>query len=679
MAIEPDFIGVIGDSLTRQNGLGESEIANLLVAEGWQFSQIRVSGIIGRTIVDGSNTPTTEETWADWIADGFDPRVVVLNLGANQHNQTETQWETAFDQLLTTIGSLASREIYIFNLAFADPNHANTARFHTWLATYAATNSFHVIDWWQLQQDRVAIPLPIDWKPDDASGRHMLNTADGYGLPNNLLAATVAAEAPSTPPPPETRAPVVFFERFPTGTAGSTILVGETAFNLFSGTSTAHVRSTDTPYGRGFSAHTTTLSTNFRRMEHTSGSYAQGCVAVAAKLTSLPTGGGSSMPMTRNQGATPASGLRIDSSAFARLQDNTLLDASSDPITCPVGAWYMLEARWRADTDLHQMRVWDIATRTILWTSAELALTAFTTIEDVFFGHQSAAGVWEYRQTYMAVSDQYEWIGLFEQWTDVTIQLPIDFVVEAHLVPLAETTSLDGTLPALGGSFTVAAESVASLAGELPVLQGNLTLDSAAEVTLTGNLATLSGTFDAVAAAETELTGQLPGMTGQLALSLTTEITLTGQLPSLSGSATLSSDTDITLAGTLPAITASFELDTGATGLLLDGQLPTLTGVFASTSRSETELIGTLSALAGSLAIGGDSTVTLDSVLPVIQGGFTITVAADVALTLGGVLSVLDGNFEIDSGDRPVAPGRPIHGFATSRPIMELADPRPLK
>lgn len=445
MAIGPDFIGVIGDSLTRQNGLGESEITNLLVAKGWAASQVRVSGVVSRTIVDGTATPTTEQTWADWVADGFDPRVVVLNLGANNHNQTESQWATAFDQLLAAIGSLASREVYVFNLAFADPDHANTARFHTWLATYAVTNSLNVIDWWQFCQDRDAASLPIDWKPDDASGRHMLNSANGYTLANTLLANTVEPEAPTTPPPAEDRAAVVFSESFATGTAGSTILVAETAFNSpFSGTSPAHVRSTDTPYGRGFSAHTITSSTSFRRMDHTSGSYPEGCALAYVKLTSLPTGAGSSMVMTRNQGATPASGLRIDSSAFARLQDNTLQDATSSPTTCPTGAWYAIEARWRADTDVHQMRVWDVATRTVLWTSAEVALTAFTTIEDVFFGHNSAAGVWEYRFTYAEVSNEYKWIGLVEQWADATVAVPVDFVAEAHLVAAASDHVLEG-------------------------------------------------------------------------------------------------------------------------------------------------------------------------------------------------------------------------------------------
>lgn len=660
MAINPDYIGVIGDSLTRQNGLGEGDISALLQGKGWTGPQTRVSAVNGRTIVDGSNTPTTEQTWNDWIADDFDPRVVVLNLGANNHNAGEAAWEADFDQLLATIGDLANREIYIFNLAFADPDHANTASFHTWLATYAATNGYNVIDWWQLQQDRVAATLPIDWKPDDATGRHMLNTANGYDLPNNLLADTVEAEAPDTPTPPEDRASVVFQELFAeedvtrvgtpvtgswdggttpktltlpstppagrllvcrfvsdsvisapsgwqrfgtypggvsdvgqiariadgvvnsitlvsagdtaavlehfegnvsssitacvdqtaqsnssnssgtTGTTtqarelalaalgaganesgqfsaptngfvedadvqspggagtevtggffsrtlsatgtysmsatnaapngsrsgcivtykaasvdGATIEVANTAFNAFNGTSPAHTYSSDTPYGRGFSAHTTAASTNFRRMDHTSGSYAQGCVMEYVKMASLPTGGGSSLVLTRNEAATPASGLRIDSSAFARLQDNTLLDASSNPITFPTGAWYAIETRWDAATDLHQMRVWDVATRTVLWTSAELSLTAFTAIEDVFFGHNSAAGTWEYRFAYPSVSNEYKWIGLVEQTTDDTLPLVIDFVAEAQLEP-------ETTVEALPFAVDISTEAAAS-------------------------------------------------------------------------------------------------------------------------------------------------------------------------------------------------------------------------
>lgn len=180
-------IAVLGDSKVYQGGTGATVIANALKAKGWIDAAIRISGVTSRVPWGGAVTPTTQTTWEGWIAEGFNPKYVVLVLGGNIRTSSQSTWQSQFTNLFNMIDN-GEREIFCMNLRYQD--EAEGDAFNAWLKNVflPSKSRAHLIDQDAMISDRVTSTRPVDWESD---GVHMKGGANGYGLINTLLADRV--------------------------------------------------------------------------------------------------------------------------------------------------------------------------------------------------------------------------------------------------------------------------------------------------------------------------------------------------------------------------------------------------------------------------------------------------------------------------------------------------------
>lgn len=171
--------------------------------------------------------------------------------------------------------------------------------------------------------------------------------------------------------------------------------------------------------------------------------------------------------------------------------------------------------------------------------------------------------------------------------------------------------TLAGTLPAITGSLTGAVEVHSTLAGTLPGITGSLTGSVVVESSLSATLPAITGSLTGETTASGTLSGTLPAITGSLSGSVTVESSLSAILPAITGSALGEVRVSGTLAGTLPSITGSF---TGHAGASIRGLIVTLTGPAVSvlvTTGPDTERVVTGSGTQRVLTGAGHHVTTL--------------------------------------------------------------------
>lgn len=200
-----DCIGVIGDSLTYQNGSGVAAITNQLVADGWQADNIRVDGIIGRPIAgDFSGKPGAVTTINNWKTGGFDPKTYVILLGSNNKNASTAVWTTEINKDLTAIGP--GHTIIWMDLGFNNASDSRVLNFNANLATIAgqrtdlfiaeSSNGLGWNDWIHTQPNQPGL-----WLATDPDGVHM--TMAGYSLRNQFLHQALLPYVPTGDPDPQ--------------------------------------------------------------------------------------------------------------------------------------------------------------------------------------------------------------------------------------------------------------------------------------------------------------------------------------------------------------------------------------------------------------------------------------------------------------------------------------------
>lgn len=191
-------VGIKGDSKANQDGTGEAAFDAAFAAKGWAAADVRTSGVNSRVPWGEDSPPSTQTTWNAWKAEGFDPKLLVLILGANIRNSSQATWEFQFGQLFNMIDD-GSRRIFAVNLAYKDP--AVGAAFNAWHKTWIqARPNAQVVDYNAMIRAREAAGQPVTWNADNI---HMVPGATGYDLLNNLIASDVQTyvDGLSTPAP----------------------------------------------------------------------------------------------------------------------------------------------------------------------------------------------------------------------------------------------------------------------------------------------------------------------------------------------------------------------------------------------------------------------------------------------------------------------------------------------
>lgn len=211
------------------------------------------------------------------------------------------------------------------------------------------------------------------------------------------------------------------------------------------------------------------------------------------------------------------------------------------------------------------------------------------------------AEAWQYRPK--RVSNLVAWFPFFEAgtadysgngWTlsggsgtstEDGPPIPIssaDHSVFLSLAPPTVTSTLDGTLPAITGSFTGAAKVSGTVAGTLPAITGSLTGAVEVHSTLAGTLPAITGSLTGAVEVHASLSATLPAITGSLTGALKIPSTLAGTLPAITGSLSGSVEVHASLSAILPAITGSALGEVRVSGTLA-GTLPSITGSLTGT------------------------------------------------------------------------------------------------
>lgn len=195
------IVAVLGDSKANQSGTGVTAIPAAFARQGWQTSQITVSGVSSRVPWAGTVTPTTETTWNQWMSEGLDPKYVVLILGGNIRTSSQSTWQFQFNELFKMIDD-GTRQIFCMNLVYQDSTDG--VSFNNWYKTFIDANPrAHLIDQYTMIRNRESAGQPVTWNAD---GVHMNPGTTGYDLINDLATSTVLSYYNSTTTNP---APVV--------------------------------------------------------------------------------------------------------------------------------------------------------------------------------------------------------------------------------------------------------------------------------------------------------------------------------------------------------------------------------------------------------------------------------------------------------------------------------------
>lgn len=202
LIVDPLGLGVIGDSLSNQIGLGTGDggaVEVSLVKSGWDAAHVRVDGEVGRPIVNtvsGTSMQTVVDTWR---ADGFDPATWVLANMSNNLGATDAQWTTWLGQALAKIAEGGNTYVvYIVSIGLrADIDNGTAggvaARFLAVLKALVSPSNvtLRIVDY--NAAIRAYDSVSGLWDLSDATGRHMLTA--GYTQRNEIVRAAVPGPA----------------------------------------------------------------------------------------------------------------------------------------------------------------------------------------------------------------------------------------------------------------------------------------------------------------------------------------------------------------------------------------------------------------------------------------------------------------------------------------------------
>lgn len=200
-AVDRLGIGMIGDSLTYQNGNGEALMAARF--RGLGYRHIRVNGSNGRTITSDQQTaPGSLTLIRHWQESGFRPYTYVIALGSNNINRAPAFWTSRITQVVDAIGP--GHRIVWVDTGFRDGTDPRTRAFNATLRRFAASHpSVIVVHWNSYIHSRPQRGL---WEP----GNDIHMTSTGYAVRNAYIARVVG-------PPRTTRLPNAPWKRVKAG------------------------------------------------------------------------------------------------------------------------------------------------------------------------------------------------------------------------------------------------------------------------------------------------------------------------------------------------------------------------------------------------------------------------------------------------------------------------------
>lgn len=143
-------VAVIGDSLTYQNGLGEANITQKLVDDGYSASNLYVYGVGGKKITAAdSKGKTTVQNIADARTKLGNVDIWLIALGTNNVSDSQTTFVNNMNTVLNTIGS--TDKVVWVGVGFYRVTNANAAKVNPLIqstvggygnAAYADWNSY---------------------------------------------------------------------------------------------------------------------------------------------------------------------------------------------------------------------------------------------------------------------------------------------------------------------------------------------------------------------------------------------------------------------------------------------------------------------------------------------------------------------------------------------------------
>jgi hypothetical protein len=101
------------------------------VAVGWSAANVRVDGLISRSINGTGVTPSAPQVIATWRAGGFNPTTWIIALGTNGSGNDLATQKGYINSLLDTIaaGTTGVHKVFWVGLAYLDPANADSLRF----------------------------------------------------------------------------------------------------------------------------------------------------------------------------------------------------------------------------------------------------------------------------------------------------------------------------------------------------------------------------------------------------------------------------------------------------------------------------------------------------------------------------------------------------------------------
>lgn len=187
-SVKPTSVAIIGDSLTYQNGNGQTDVTASLEKQGWPAKGICWSGVDGRTIVDSlpGGAPSAQQVVKQCRKQlGGEPQLWVIALISNNLGDTPAQVRKDMSTLLSVLGPQAHilwvnagrSDLTTQNILTLNPVVASTlkGRAHTTIADWFGYLKAHPDQkgWWQ------------------ADGTHM--TRAGYAHRNTFVAEQARA------------------------------------------------------------------------------------------------------------------------------------------------------------------------------------------------------------------------------------------------------------------------------------------------------------------------------------------------------------------------------------------------------------------------------------------------------------------------------------------------------
>jgi parallel beta-helix repeat protein len=129
--VDPLGMGVIGDSMTWQNGAGPTDIPAAQALVGWVNSEVHVDAVVGRSINGTAVLPSAPQAIASMRATGFDPQTWMIQLGGNGIHSDLAAQTGYITSLLDTIvqGTTGVYRVYWPCVIREDPADPEITRF----------------------------------------------------------------------------------------------------------------------------------------------------------------------------------------------------------------------------------------------------------------------------------------------------------------------------------------------------------------------------------------------------------------------------------------------------------------------------------------------------------------------------------------------------------------------